>query len=61
MTWISKIIHVEIETGEILTEEQIYSRNLEMKSKETKYKTHATHIERIIIKLYGARQQQKLW
>ena len=63
MKWQTYTVHVEHETGEILTDEMIYKKNLEIKSIETKYKQIKPDVtEKTIIKLYGpARQQAINW
>lgn len=62
MKWQTHIIHVEHETGEILNQETIYKKNLEVKSSETKYKQIKPDVtEKTIIKLYGPRRQQRLF
>ena len=62
MKWQTYTVHVEHETGEILTDEMIYKKNLEVKITETKYtKIKPDVTEKTIIKLYGPRRQQRLF
>ena len=62
MKWITDTVHVEHATGEILTTEDIYKNNLEVKKTEIKYtKTKPDETRKTIIKLYGPRQQQRIW
>ena len=62
MKWTTYTIHVEYETGEILKPDDIYKKNLEVKQVETKYKQiNVNTTEKTVIKLYGPRQQHRLW
>lgn len=62
MKWQTYTVHVEYETGEILTPEKIYEKNLEVTTTEVKYKKIKPDVtEKTIVKLYSPRKQQRLF
>lgn len=62
MAWTTRVVKIDTETGEVLNDNAIATRNLEKKGYEKIYnKLTDTHNEIIIIQKYGARAQQRLF
>jgi len=61
MAWTTRVVKIDKDTGEVLNDNAIATRNLEVKFKTKLYhKIHDTHEEIVIIRHYGPRAQQQL-
>lgn len=60
MAWTTKIVHVDLDTGEVLQKAQLHAYT-QINQERIINKINATHTEIIIIKIYARSKQTTIW